>query len=341
MKETLFLQAKFDDLVERYDEADAISVENVNYEMRRCWLLFLKAGFDANQVAKMMSLGQIWQHYDALTAHGANIDMAKLLPRFSRDFINGHWDEFVARGVPIDTLVKQCYSNKNLIVGDDEIKMLLDSGVNVKTVFDIARGALEFNDGWPERWRETFSILHEYGLSGEVINGWVKSHLDTSAIIQDIVEDASEEWEDLGVDPSDYIDLWIEDSGYRYFEYSLKDLPERVTLKRFIDSHSMEQILNYSRGYGFLSFIDDYTGAGGNVDALAQKFLNELGYSNEYRADMLDLVVSGATVIDVEKFINCIDVSDMDEDTIEMYYSDLKNAGVDEKLLGKFYPSTT
>ena len=196
------LWAKFDELVDRFNENDdEISIEDVNSETRKYFIDFLEAGFEVDQVTKMLSPEDIWEHYDTLTCYGANIDLAKLIPKFSRSFIRKNWDELAKRNVDIGLLIETCYNGS--IENDNEVAFLLDKGVNAKTVFQLAETLFEFNEGWPERWAETFSILHEYGLPTEDIKKWLDSHIDDS-LIYDIVEEHPEAWSELGINISDY-----------------------------------------------------------------------------------------------------------------------------------------
>ena len=335
-----FLQAKFDYLVDSYDETDTISVENVNFEMRKYWLSFLKAGFDACQVVKMMSVGQVWRHYDVLNSYGANIDASQFVTKFHRDFVISHWDEFIERGVSADALAERCYGNPSSpYMSDEELKAILGGGVSVKTAFKLVGATLEFNDDRPENLIDIFSILREYGLPAETMDWWLKSHLHSTYLVRDIVEDNPNAWEELGINVSDYVDEWIKDNAddYLYGCDDFKNLPAGITIQRLIDSEPMATILSLSEDYGFLSFIEKYVHAGEKVDTLARKFLDEIGYSSEreHLDAMLDLVVSGATVIDIERFIDCIKACQMDEESIGFFYSDLKDVGIDETFLAK------
>ena len=333
--EKIILQAKFDEMVDRFDGSDSIIVEDVNREMRRCWREFLEAGFDAKQVAKMMSRKDRWKHYDVLLSYGVSIDATKMMLKFGVEFVKKHWDEFVERGVSADALVKKCFDND--IDDDKKVEFLLEKGASAETVFELAKGLFKFNDGWPERWSKTFSILRKYGLSVNSMVDWLNSHVG-DALIDDIIEYNPDVWKDLGVNVSDYVDLWIERHGEDciYYGFNVKELPELITLDKIVDSYSMKEILEITESCGFDGFIDDYVKAGGDVNVLAKKFIDEIGYSKF--DSMFYLVFAGATNIDIEKFVNSCEFDKLDELDRECYYTDLKNAGIDEAFLSKFLP---
>ena len=83
-----FLRAKFDQLVDDYTrcvgtrefdiceelsstDVDDITLDNIQNEASKYLEKFLKAGFDANMIVKMLSCEDVWTHYDILKAHGA------------------------------------------------------------------------------------------------------------------------------------------------------------------------------------------------------------------------------------------------------------------------------
>ena len=48
------LKIEFERLVKKYDEDDPASIDAVNFEASMYWLNFLQAGFDPDQVARLL-----------------------------------------------------------------------------------------------------------------------------------------------------------------------------------------------------------------------------------------------------------------------------------------------
>lgn len=201
------MQIKFDNIVEYFNPDDEISVENANYEMRKNWQKFLKAGCNASLIAKMMSPSDIWEHYDELVAAGA------------------------------------------------EIK---DSAV---------------------------------------------------------------------------VEYWIERYGCLYFsDYSLSDLPDAVSADKVVAFFSIKDIINYCSPYDFSDFVEDFLSVGLDINVLAQKFMDEIGYSTggpREAGALLDLVENGAStfIIDPAKYLELVDVDTLNECEGQNWYRYFREHG--------------
>jgi transketolase C-terminal domain/subunit len=66
------LQASFDELVDRFEDADDMTLEDIQLEVHQKWRAFLAAGFDATMVAKMMSDEDTLSYARALLDSGAD-----------------------------------------------------------------------------------------------------------------------------------------------------------------------------------------------------------------------------------------------------------------------------
>lgn len=199
------LKIEFERLVKKYDEDDPASIDAVNFEASMYWLDFLQAGFDPDQVARLLPSEVKWKNYEILTLYGARISVIDL--NFSSKFILAHWGEYIERGVSPDTLAEMCY----LCIEDRfDAEMLLENGVSVETIFDLSfeRDVLGLICNYPEELREDLALLRKYGeLPEKKVTEWLKEHMIDS-LLQDIVEDNPEAWREVGVNPEDFAYLW-------------------------------------------------------------------------------------------------------------------------------------
>ena len=175
VKDRVFLQAKFDQLVDDYnqcvgtrefdireelsgaEDVDDITLNNIRHETSKHLRSFLEAGFDANIIVKMLSCEDAWKHYNALKSHGAKqkILKRKVLDYLTLQFEYGNDDvileNFVAfyeRGVGFTTLLSNIsvgygdnYQYDGRIASELEEKMtyerLLSEGVDEKTAKEL------------------------------------------------------------------------------------------------------------------------------------------------------------------------------------------------------------
>lgn len=339
------LQSRFDVAADDFDPSDEIGVENANHEMHENWRNFLEAGFDVDSVVKMMSPADIWEHYDELLAYGAKLDMTKLFSNFGEeffdeDFTKEHWDELVARGVSPDLLADRCYGDCDIsdIAGLEEV---LAKGVSAKKAFDLVKGWLEIREEWPEEQVEILTWLYDHGLPKVDIKEWLAEN--AHSYMEDyIVESGSDFYEKFDVADEDaVIDRWLGRYGHEYFSVCrLSSLPGMISVDRLIGFFSMKEIIENCLPYSFDDFITDYLGAGKDIDTLAQKFMDEIGYSSDSSDSgaLLDLVYAGASVdiIDPAKYLELVDASQLDDCEASNWYYCFKDRNYDNRLVGKF-----
>lgn len=337
------LYVMFDVATENFNSNDSIGIENANYEMHRNWRNFLEAGFDATQVAKMMSPADVWEHYDELIAHGAQIDMAKLYSNFfeelfNEDFTREHWNELVSRGVSPDILADRCYND--CIYSIPSLERVLAKGVSLKKAFELASDWLEISEYLPEEQIKILTWFFNRGLPKNDIKEWLEHHV-SSSMRDYIVESGSDFFEKFGIEDGDIIDRWLDSYGYMYFsEKKLSDLPDTISVDKLISFFSMKEIFSHCQPYGFDDFVSDYLEAGEDINTLAQKFMNEIGYSSDSSDSgaLLDLVYAGASadIIDPAKYIEQVDVSKLDDCEAQNWYDYLESEGYSSQLINKF-----
>lgn len=338
------LQATFDIIMGNFDPNDDISVENTNYEMHKNWQKFLEAGFDVASVVKMMSPTDIWEHYDELIAYGAKLDMTKLFSTFSEeffdeDFTKKHWDELVSRGVSPDSLIDRCYGDR-IIFDATDLEEVLVKGVSAKKGLELIEDWLEFRKEWPEEREEILTWLYDHGLPKADIKEWLEKHTD-SYMEDYIVESGSDFYEKFGMESDTVIDHWLERYGDQFFgERGLSDLPETISVDKLISFFSMKEIIDNCSPYSFDDFISDYLETGKDIDTLARKFMDEIGYSSDSSDSgaLLDLVYAGTSVdiIDPAKYIELVDASQLDDCEASNWYDYFEGEGYDSQLISKF-----
>lgn len=338
------LQVKFDAVVDYFDPSDVISVENANYEMHENWRNFLEAGCDIALVVKMMSLADIWEHYDELISYGAKLDMTKLFSDFGEEFFNEgftkeYWSELVNRGVSPDLLIDRCYTDCDIfnIAGLEEI---LAKGVSAKKALGLIEGWLEIREEWPEDQVEILTWLYDHGLPKDDVKEWLTEN--AHSYMEDyIVESGSDFYEKFDVADDAVIDHWLGRYGYQYFsEYKLSDLPDAISVDKLISFFSMKEIIENCRPYAFDDFIADYLEVGKDINDLAQKFMDEIGYSSDSSDSgaLLDLVYAGASVdiINPAKYLELVDASQLNDCEASNWYDYFKDGDYDNQLVSKF-----
>ena len=329
-------------IVDCFDPNDNAGVEIANRAMHRYWRDFLEAGIDATSVAKMMSPVDIWEHYEELTERGAVIDMTGLFSVsgeefFDEDFTNEHWDELVDRGVQPDVLIDRCFAEYK-IFGTTDLDSLLVKGVSTKKMLELSRDWLEFCEALPEEQVEILTWLYKHGLSKADIKEWLEKH--AGDYMEDyVVESNLGFYEEFDMDTDVAIDQWLNRHGHMYFyERRLSDLPNAISVDRLIDFHTMREIVDNCVSYGsFDGFIAEYTETGRDVDVLARKFVDEIGYSsNPSDSDaMFDLVWRGAsaTIIEPERFVESIDLTRLEDGDARIWHDCLESIGYDKRII--------
>ena len=195
----------------------------------------------------------------------------------------------------------------------------------------------EIDTGAPDEFLKKLTELRSNGLTKKDVLEFVDANM-SAYLVDDIVSDKPDDWEAIGVDPKRYVSTWLDNFGDGYFsEYPLSALPSRVSLKELIDFYTVEELED--RIESFDNFIVEYKEAGGNTDDLAQKIVEEYGYRGVSLAVIeyyLDLVVSGATVIEIGKVLSLPRIRAMEPNLKEYYYENLLNSGrFNEKILAK------
>lgn len=323
-------KSKFEELVEQlYCGSSSTATAND-------WIEFLSHGLPIEEIMAAMTPELIWENYDALIKRGAKIDIDKLIDSIDPSYILYHWKEFVARGFDTDTLTER---SSLVLESIDGVKTLLERNANVAIVFELIRGDLleSMENTSADCVNELFSLLHKYGLTTADVKRWIAEH-SSEYLIDDIVN-YPESWAPLGINGSEYVEQWLEYNAEEYFKTSrLSDLPRLVSVQQIVDSLDMRDILGFIYPNSLRDFLQgDFEDAEGDIDAFAQKFIDEIGYSHEFDDfdAMLDLIVAGATVIDIEKFIDAIDTDLLDEYIKRSYYDDLRGAGISSYYLDK------
>lgn len=321
------LQAMFDSIVANFDPNDRISVENANHEMHKNWQKFLEAGFDVDLVAKMLSLADIWKHYNELTSYGAKIDMTKWLndfveESFEDDFAAKHWDELVARGVSPDSLVDRIYDE--YLCDIDYFKDILAKGVTVKKIFELAREWLEVEIA------EFECFMSPVESPVDVLVWFFDNGIPKDSIKELLIDNINDDMDEYAIeynldfyknfdmDIDAAINRWVKTNGRSYFnEYSLTNLPKVISVDKFINSFSIDEIIENCSPYDFTDFVEDYLSAGQDINTLAQKFMDEIGYSADscYSMTLLNLVEAGTSteIIDPAEYIESIDMGQLSD----------------------------
>lgn len=240
------LLAKFEELVEVFDEDDEIIVEDVNIKMHECFKQFLDVGFNANQVTKMLSPEDVFENYDFLVSKGAVINVTDLANKLWKEacddeFFRSNYEWFLIRGIDIETLVHYCsayacdflfdnyrslhetYGIDNgelskvaivLLKESDElsswtIQEYLDSGLDAKVLLEqLLKEDLGGDDYLEEHMLEFCSAFHTCGVSADLIEKLL-DHVNSDFVFYMMIQHEYEEWASMGVNCSKYADGYV------------------------------------------------------------------------------------------------------------------------------------
>lgn len=218
---------------------------------------------------------------------------------------------------------------------------------------------LELNEIWDmedEPWFQNGKFLEAIIALLEdkpnVAKRWISSMSKISSeFTGSFVEDTNPEiWGDLGVDIDEILNLYFQRDGgshlaMQYVNDALylgrpldDDFPEWLTLNYFLKFVPMKYVISECR-YGFDYFIECYLKAGGDFCKLAEKFINEVGYSNNYEDfdAMACMLCTDSSMFDLVAFANGVDCDQLsDKYEREWYYCVLQGAGLDSTHLKKF-----
>lgn len=331
------LHAIFDEMCESFHSDDEIRMEDTHREIMKHWLDFLSAGFDATKVAAMMPPREVYTHYDVLISHGAKIDATELAFELEdADYVKEHLAEFALRGADIDRIAKEWFE----VDFNDDIKTLLEAGVDEKVVFSMSNdyliGLMDF--AWIDELIDTLCIFSENGFPIEDIKEWVFENRDFD-VNYSIVWD-EKKWKRLGIEATDEIiksflnneksKTRIDDNIAEILEEKI-ELPDCITPEQFLEFVPIDELMHYS--------FETFFMIGGSVEALAEKFLEEKGYRPEQGCidAMFELISEDPTVIDLSEFVNCCNkCTDMTDNNRRSYYDSLSEMeGIDKAIIAK------
>ena len=261
------------DLRKKFNEADEITIEDINRETRKYLTLFLEEGYDATMIAQMLDKYDVFRFYPILKEHGAiMIDFMDLFSD-AKEFVEKNFDTFASYGVPVDNIIKTILSDGREYINEDVLKSYIEKGATPRFILWL----IEDDDN------DIFEILEElikHDCPKSVITSWFMSseigRRDDK--IEDIVKYNWEEWSKV-LYPERFVDRWIEHFGSQFIAgvYSLKDLPMLVNYDEVINYFSMSEIITMTSGRGIYEFITDYQIVGGDPKKLLNRFKKEIG----------------------------------------------------------------
>ena len=326
---------RFDLLSDMFgDGSDQICKEDVNLKLHDAWRNFLEAGCDATRVSDMMSAQDVWEHYGELLEYGADINLGVIYEELSREA--EEWDA-ISHTLTIGSLKVTLDSLRNRGASDDLIlesglggfydvsyvTKLLSLGVDVDKVWAHCGSELlsEGSDIPCNTQYELFCAFRDHNCPVEKIKAWVDDCVKiNSHLLDDLFVDNNDDWTKLGIDLSDYIDMWLQSSSCsnigidNALQYCL---PECITQERYIGSFSADELV---RGVDSIEAFYN-----GDADAVAKIILDAIGYPDGAGDDNLFymyciLLDRGSKLIDRDKLVACIKASTLSDEDKEGYY---------------------
>ena len=271
----LNVTAVWDELRDTFEESrdDEIAIENINARAEEYLDAFLNEGYDATQIAEMLSAEATLKNYDKLTSAGANINLVEL---FDPDYVFDHVEEFIAKGCSAEDIVKKYHQTDDL---DDAINQfsdefwpdmvefvcklkdskimtaiyrasevdegegaseLMEAGASPKDMLESLK-ANTFTDG--SNLREILEKIEEGGVTKDEVDKWLKAQDfgEYAYALESIIED--DEWKNIINDREDFIDIWIARYGKACLGDWQVELPKNISDQRFVDHFSIDEIM--------------------------------------------------------------------------------------------------
>ncbi len=136
----------------------------------------------------------------------------------------------------------------------------------------------------------------------------------------------------------EYLKKFLEEHEDKFLA-NLATLPDAISADTLVDNIPMGDIMSASRYIGLERFIDDFESAGGDINSLSDKFVNEIGYTGNYE-DIMALAQiidhGGIHGISLDDFIESIDMSILNEKDKETIVKILGQARVNQRYLDAF-----
>jgi hypothetical protein len=332
--------ALWDECLEKIDSSDELEVEDINLTVKNHLTEFLEAGKDPSLVAELLAPRDVFESFDILISYGAEINPTKLAIKIDDvDFVRDNLDRFIEMGANVNILACYIFSPN---MSQDELVSFMEKGIDINAAFSYIHEVLDANEDDAEELLQVFQLFEKYGLDPAKVKQWVDEHLNDQ-IVESIVDFDYNDWRALSINPDDYKERYLNTIGVGYITcaYDLTDLPKCITLQEFLDNFLMNDILENleaTSASDFVDFTENFTNAGGDIEALAAKFVTECGYSGkpEEAEAMASLVEAGSTTIDVGVLASSIDPERIDDGLKEYFYNVFETAGLDDDLLEKF-----
>ena len=308
------VQSIYDELRDRYEKGDEMDRSDVNYRAVRYLPLFFRFGINLRGVAEMLTHEDLVAHYDEFREHGATFKVC--------DFIEG-----------------------DLVVNYEDACNLLNDGMSPKLVLELSKEWFFLHDELAEgNSAKLLMALYDKGLSTEEIRQFIEVNM-SEGVLYDMFIRSPEDWEYMDIHVSDYNQEFLRKFGREYFNLqSVKELPRCISMEEFVNFYSMDDILRYTKEKGFFGFLLDIAEEGADIDQVLNKFMFEIGYSNnsvytDALFDLLLMVTPGAieeAAVDIDDFVKTIDTKELDKGEKLFYYYYLKELGAHSGYLCKF-----
>lgn len=314
------------------DEKKIASAQNF---LAKHWRKMYAAGINLAEILEVMDPIDIINQFGEIQAADLKLNINRIA-----DFITAEVDSEVlhrlhALNVDMDKLVRR---SQPKIQSLDQINDLIINGVSAQTMFELSKNYILSCINSPDNLFKILEFFHRHGITIEQIHNFIngavpvkllnRSKLPSFAnLINDIVfDDSINNWLDIGIDYSDYIEAWVALNHDDYLgidkDDTLSRLPETVSVKDFIHYIDIQYIM-YDfdrRGMNFHQFIRyNFLPAKGDIEDLAKSALYaRLQYDNPIDWFTLAAISSfGSKLIDRKKLLEFGDASKY---TSEEYY---------------------
>ena len=325
------LAVVYDEMMARLGEADDIEREDIEITAKKYWRDLLAEGYDATSVAEAMSSQDVFDNWNELVAAGAKLDAYQNMYELGSRFGRRHFRIFAERGVTTDQLIRFCFG----LVSTNDVNELLEDGLSIETIWGYtSEGELAYSLSNTRWLLYELRIYLNWGIPQATIAEWLKRHMNSS-IVSDMFDGCQYEcWDELGIDTYDYEEEYLE--HHFQFDGTVDQLTRvNVRIEKLLAHISAEELVE--NVWDFDEFVREFAEKF-DFTLLAKKFLAEIGYSPEFKYfdAMWSLIDYDSTPFGLQKFIDCVDVSQLDADDKERYHKTLLQCGVEETYLAKF-----
>ncbi len=283
-----------------------------------------------------------------LAARRTDGNLIELARNLGSIFAFVHLDEFLDAGVDINTLLKEVFNEEFFSYFDcymmpiDAALSFLQLGAEPKFVFSrVESDVLEKSQFDGVKLFTTLGAFECAGMKRSEILIWLEKCMfeNRFGILETAFDYYPDEFKKYGVVLSNFTDRYLDIYG-EYLTYDLDECPESISMDDLLNHYSIREIAEANGVCGFQDrFLPKFLARGGDINHLVKKFVDEIGYTDDYEmSDALFEIISrgGTDGVDFNKLAKSINIPDLCEEECVGWYNLLSAYGAEPAILRRF-----